>query len=700
MFKIKFNKKKVIYLLIFFLTMFLFPLSLEAKNLYEDEKKNKQALVLILDQIQTENIIEAKTPNMDLLIENGGFGLMNVRPQAIINTNTASSYLSLGMGVRTNAPERDEWKVNYLSQGWWIIEDVKGVKDNISGNNIKRFGLIGKTLKEQGFKIGLIGNADNNGKMHRESALLIMDQEGKVQLRYIDSFPNDKEIKRLFSQLDLLVINFGDTVRAQQSENSERKLINAIEKADQLLGEIIAEFGLENNLYMVITPNPSSQALRKGNFTLTPIIVSNPFESPKGGVLTSSSTRRDGLVLNLDFAPTVLTFFGIEDFGKAIEVIPVETNPQQIIASNERLYLNLNITRYLLHGTYIFLILNILVLLFTKRLKKWKKEKLIYWLGLTIINLPLASFITPLTIDFGQVFMSYFLILTTALLITWISKSLFNNFILSLGVSGLLTAILILGDLLSGINYSVNTPFGFNDVIVGGRFYGVNNNLMGILLGSALLGIFALAQIYQISKNKLAIFTSIIMLLIILALSPLYGANVGGTVGAAFILIIALLVIFKHKITFKRIILIFSAAFLMEVGFAALEVAINKNLTHAGLLFKEGLNNGLLAFIDMILIKLSQIALMLVLPPWNIVLFFQIYVILNNFYKNKDLINSFKEKFSLFYDGVVIMVLGSVIIFAFNDTGVISSAIMLTYILIPFGYLSKFTSREENLCCK
>jgi len=693
-----FIRTKIICLLIFFLTIFFFPSASEAKTPDKEGKINHKALVLILDQIQTEDIIEAKTPNMDLLMENGGFGLMNVRSQAVINSNRASSFLSLGMGVRATAPKRNEWKVNNFSQGRWILEDVNGIKHNISNSERKRFGLIGQVLKEHGFKTGLIGDADNNGKSHMESALLIMDREGRVPLEYVGSFPSDEEIKNLFAQLDLLVIDFGDTVRVQQGrkQNSEADLIRAVERADRLLGEMIAEFGLKNNLYMVITPNPSPQALRNGNPSLTPVIVSNPLESHKGGILTSSSTRRDGLVINLDFAPTLLNFFGVEDFDKTIGVVPVKKNPQQIVARNEGLFLNLHKTRYLLHGTYILLILYALLYFFTKRLIKRGKKKWIDSLALIIINIPLASFITPLIMDYGQILIGYILIITitVAMIITWISNRLIKNFILSLGVSGLLTSMLIAGDSLSGANYLVNTPFGFNDVIVGGRFYGVNNDLMGIMLGSALLGIFSLAQNYQISRTKLVIFTSLMMILIILALSALYGANVGGTIGAIVIMLIALLVNLNYTITFKRAILIVSAGLLIEIGFVALDVALNKNLTHAGLFFQTVLNHGFMAFIDMILVKLGEVGLMLVLPPWNLVLFFQIHIIWKNFYRNKDYLREFKSKFALLYKGAVVTVLGAAVIFAFNDTGVIASAIMLTYMLIPLGYL---TSRGENI---
>ena len=668
--------------------IFATPVFAESRSI-----NSPKAVILIIDQVGVQNLVDAKTPNMDLLISQGGFGIMNARPEAIINTNRASSYLTLGMGTRITAPKKKNWDLLKNSSGSWSLVDFDSLKSNISQEKLERLGNLGKTARLNGLVVGLLGSADYNGQAGNLGTLLAIDEQGIVPFYHSEANKlSSSELETMLNSVDILFIDFGQTVITNQE--SEDQLLKAIENADNLLGQIIEKIGINNNLFMTITPNPSVQGFRNLNLALTPVIVAEPSSGVKNGLLTSSATKREGLVTNLNFAPTLFSFFGIENIGEKIVIGKTSESLNSFLVKSEKLYLNLNKTRYLLHGTYIFLILLILCAVYTDKLNYWKRDKLISWFSLIIISIPLASMIAPLIIDYSRVFIGHIIIIIMALIFVWILVALKKDFIESVAWLSMLTGTIILIDTFLKANFLLDTPFGFNDVIIGGRFYGINNDLMGILIGASIMGVFSMGERYKLKDGILLLIGLVFTSLTVLALSPVYGANVGGTIGAAVVVIITILVTLNKKLSFKRFIVILVSVFAIELGIAALDATNTDEITHAGRLFNSILTNGISVFYAMILIKLKQMLLMLVLPPWNVLLLFQVYL-LWRLIKEKEQLEDLRNHYPVIYKGFRIILIGSVVIFAFNDTGVISSAIMLTYLLVPMGYLINFELRKD-----
>jgi hypothetical protein len=90
-----------------------------------------------------------------------------------------------------------------------------------------------------------------------------------------------------------------------------------LEQEGDVPGALLATIpGQSRALLMVVTPSPSSSMTRVGD-EVTPLVMAegpaNEVLTPAGPIqaLTSDTTRRDGLVANVDVAPTILQFFGI-----------------------------------------------------------------------------------------------------------------------------------------------------------------------------------------------------------------------------------------------------------------------------------------------------------------------------------------------------------------------------------------------------
>lgn len=710
-----------------------------SKSIATSETPGKKAIVFIVDEVSLDEMLDSNTPNMDLLAENGSIGLMNMRAKSR-TSNKGSSYLSLGMGIRTLASiqggmafERNE--IYPLSDHNLVTENIpakdlyklytgKNPPDgeiiNVAIGNIEnaalgvtpnnQIGLLGKTARENGIATGIVGNGDLN-KPSRESTMLAMDENGVIPYGAVgsDLLIGDsnvlggirlneevllEEVERTLGNVDLLFIDHGDPVRIEKTNiittdyvRKEQKM-KAIERADLFLGQVMEKVDMEETLFFVISPNPSKEMVNQGNFALTPVIISgNDFEK---GLLTSKTTRKEGLVTNFDFGPTVLSFFGINNaesfIGERMEGISHE-NPTKVLLENQEQSLYLRKYRKVFHWAFIILVGLTLVGIYLPKFTKWKglSNNIISSISLTIIALPLTM-MTVSMFGYKSIIFDITYVLLGGFLIGYILSKVFKETLKVMMLLGFMTSVLILIDVFVIQNLMIISPLG-SDAIAGGRFYGVGNDYMGILLGSTLLGFFTLFHLYKIKRSTIVLSISSYMFLIIVGLSPFFGANVGGTLSAILITLLILFMIFDKKLSFKRIIFVIIGVIGSGIILGVLDNLFNPNPTHAGKAIQALLTGGLGKFIEIIGSKLKQVFWNLANASWNIILFLQvILMILLYKFKNKTLIKT-RESYPNLFKGFTITLLGGVVIFLLNDTGTISAALIFIYLFIPLGIL-------------
>jgi len=710
------------------------------KSASADETGDKKAIILVLDVVSLEEMLNSDTPNFDLLMENGAIGLMNTRARSSL-ANRGSTYLSLGMGVRTLAStqggqafEREERYPlsgynslpEYVTAGDLYklytgktppdgeiinvaIGDIERTALDITPNN--QVGLLGKIAKEKGLVIGVVGNSDLNGPA-REVTMLAMDENGVIPFGSVgsDLLTADagvlggiklnqerlsEEVERILPHVDVLFIDYGDTARIQGTDRlatdsvREEQKIKAIERADSFLGQVIRKVDLEKTLFMVITPNPSREMVNQGNFALTPVIMSGP--NTAKGLLTSNTTRREGLVTNFDFGPTILNFFGIakpEGFiGEPMRAVSNE-NPTQVLLSNQAQILYLRKYRSIFHWSFIILAGMTLVGLYLPRFTKWNglPDKIINYLSLTVMAIPLTMMTVSL-FGYKSIIFDLFYVLCGALIIAYILNKIFGQSLMTMAILGLATSILLLIDIYFGGKMMIISPLG-SDAIAGGRFYGIGNDCMGILLGSTLLGAFSLFHLYKINKSIMAAFTTSYMLFVIVALSPFFGANMGGTLSAMFIALLTLLTFFNKKFSLKRITIIVVGVLVGIIGLAALDALFNPNPTHAGKALESLITGGGDKFFEIIGSKLGQVFWNLIHASWNVILFSQALLTALLYRRKSEVLMKIREGYPNLFKGFIVILLGGLVIFLFNDTGTIAAALILIYLFIPLGVLA------------
>jgi len=168
--------------------------------------------------------------------------------------------------------------------------------------------LLGLTLRRYGIGVCALDTATSDLPDPTSPALLL-------------SLPAANNCLGLLGTSSALLIGI-DTQLLELDEGSPHMKPAAVEDRRRALlaqsgaGLAGPDTGSGRTLIMVLSPSPSHDMNRAGD-EVTPIVMAQgPFDQlvPSAGSLhglTSDTTRQDGLVANVDVAPTILDFFGI-----------------------------------------------------------------------------------------------------------------------------------------------------------------------------------------------------------------------------------------------------------------------------------------------------------------------------------------------------------------------------------------------------
>lgn len=703
----------------------------------------KKIIVIILDQISLQDIQDVQAPNLQRLINTGGIAYMNIRPK-FRNSNRGSSYLSIGMGIRTTAPAQGSLAFNtdeeaQLSGGKFVQglkagelyslftgnipegEVVNLAIANIAATALKAtpsatVGLLGEIARENNIVFGILGNSDTSTP-RREGVLLAMDKKGIVPYGNVSDdlltydanilggqiLDNQKllsETKRILPKVDVLFIDYGDVARIEASsslasdEILRKQRLNVITRLDKYLEELFA-ITPQKTVYMVLVPNPSREMLSKGNFGLTPFIMSDLKGSPC--LLTSASTRREGLVTNFDLGATVFSYFDLKPqlVGNPIHFV-ANNAPLDFLLKEGELFLNLREIRYTLHALYIGFLLLVLLLNFIPVFIPKSKFFLPYikFFSLWGLSLPL-TFVFSSYIGYASLFADIAFIFAGAFLISLLITKFSQDYLFSIGLVCALTASTLLIDVFLGAPLTLISPLG-SDAIAGGRFYGIGNDLMGILLGSTVTALF----IFVVRRNNKKHYQLVLGLIPLLAcvvalIFPQFGANIGGSIGAMAITLIYTLKVLDKNISFRKLFLILFMVFAAIWVFAFADAFFNPNPSHAGKAVQAMLENqGFGKIIELIRVKLGLFLWNLFHSSWNLVLLLQFIILILLIRLRYAVLQKTFREFPYFAKEFSVFLFGGLVIFLFNDSGTIAAALMLTYLFVQTAYLMQKAERN------
>lgn len=693
-------------------------------------KSEKKVLILINDYISADDIVYADVPNLKALAKKSGIGLMNNR---VKNKVPASSYMSLGTANRVATPAGSEISFNSSE----AVSALPGIFENSSvsinaGILYKQFtgkaappegvvnlyiepaskyasthnplyipGGLGAWARSQHLVIGVVGNSDTRYSLNRSASILAMDENGIVPRGQVgseileadaDSLGGLRtnhsrlldESKKLLAECDILVMDLGDTSRVELARlNCADQIVakqrtQAIKRNDLLLGKIMQLIDPKNTMVILITPNANSDMVLAGNFTLSPIIVYNPEGQP--GYLTSPTTRRSALVTNVDLLPTIISYISPEKHQGAMTIFSGTDSNFTDLAANVKLYQDIRNNRNPFH--YLFMIIALLMLIIAF---------LVYWQGnnkfaryidvvvLTVLSIPLVFLFLGYT-GYQYLPLIFLLVPVAACIIAKVLLAVTKNAQSGLIILTSLTSILLLVDCFRGSNWMLTSPLG-SDTIAGGRFYGIGNDYMGVLMAASVITTMLLLNRVKAGRTVKTLLGLLPLTVTAFAIgSPEVGANVGGLITALVALGMFIVTMTQTKITFKRLFIIGLLAICAVLIVAELDATFSSNPSHAGKAISSLFTGGYQVFFSIIIIKLGILGSTVIHSSWTIILILNLLLLLLFKLKKPEIFQSFKANHTVLADSNRILAYSAIALFAVNDTGVIASALILLFI--------------------
>ncbi|EOC99951.1 hypothetical protein [Caldisalinibacter kiritimatiensis] len=720
------NKIKITFLVF----MIILIIIISANNVYSDSENkynSKKTYVLILNRTTLEDIYSMN--NLLTLINEGSIGLMNTRglygydgPESYITINASTRcYANYSttefFNININEKKMNEYITatgikprNYSIANLKINKILKLNKNNKYSPNI---GALGDCLHKEGLKTAVFGNSDTADSFIRTNCLIAMDSKGLIDYGNVDNvliedkyFPYGvktnynkilNELKGINKKASLIVIEEGDLNRLNLYKEllSDEMFIKhkkkILQRADEFIGDLLNIID-KNNSRMIITSPNSGEKIEGGVDKLTPIIIWG--DGIKSGIVTSKTTRRQGIVSNIDIAPSITNYIGINSdkfSGERIESLEYNDNLSFI---KELLKRTEFISKIRYSTLSIFCILTIMISLITTslvlieyRLKSIFKNVIIFSLIL-ILTTPITLLLMSLfKIDNIYAFIVAAVAFVTILTIMIYRINIKNRILFITGF----TYLIIIVDIISGGNLIKFSTLGY-DPIIGARYFGIGNELSGVLIGCMFI---FWALILEKIKRRYFILIFLIYT-IVLVIAPNYGANLGATLSLIGGTIYFVISIYKINLDFKTITLFLLITIAFIMGFTIIDFSFSFTTSHLGKLVTSTINNGIKTVYDVISRKLYMNIKLLGVTIWSKVLLVNlICLILLIRFKNRKLKTLFKEK-NNFFIGLTSALVSSTIGFITNDSGVLLASIANIFILNSLLYVTIEYTEETN----
>lgn len=694
-----------------------------------ERASSPKVIMLIVNRVTLTDLTDIKYQNIQRLISMGGVGLMTINTGA--DFTDMHAYVSIGAGDKLvgsamagESYNRDE-VLKDGSQAFQVYQRNTGqssgssqvlnisIANSVNANKSKYTssipGELGNTIQKAGLKTAVIGNSDlaPDDEPNRLAPVIAMDEWGRVDDGNVSremlvrdpGFPYgwrtdyskiESELKKLLPRADLIIIESGDTLRANEtSKNQLKRMVEyhrtrALEEVDRFIGDILPGIN-RDTMFMLVTPLPDAQALREGN-RLTPLVIAGGKINP-GSVLTSPTTRHSGLVANYDIAATAAAHLEIKASSGmvGIPIQSLKTTGSQEFVTNLAKWLTANsiqrvgVLFYFIK--YQWLVYTIVfILLITGYLSKFEKTVKFLLTGLllyplAILLLPLAGSLNP----WVTITESLVLLVLITLIVTRIKSDLM--LFIAVAIANIVPAVT---DVLTG-GYLMNRAALSYDLVVGGRYYGIGNEYMGVVIGAAILGVASLLQLNPKYRKIVLIMCGVIFAgLVFFFAVPTIGSKAGGAITATVGFTVAIYQFLNRKISFKSVVVLLSALLGGVVVLAVFNYIYPVGeQSHIGRAFANLFQGNLGPIWQMILRKVTANYYLLQHSPFSIVLLLQLTIWGTIYYRRRNHLALLYNELPYFSAGITAVFWGAGTAILLNDSGVIGAPLMLNYLLCP-----------------
>ncbi|MDK8278356.1 hypothetical protein [Peptostreptococcus anaerobius] len=688
--------------------------------------KNKGKVIVIdMNRVNMDNMSRFKS--ISGLIDKSAFiGQMNIRGDK--GYDDRRNYASIGSTGRVNIlPEtrisfekstEDQKKIYQAATG------TKALNINLDNINFIDFynqnkgeykssiGYLGQTLSSNGKKIGVLGNSDyydSTGQFvkNRDFCLAVMDSRGRIHDGVLDGINKKKtnfpygigtdykklreETKRLYESSDLLFVELGDTFRLDEykenlNKNTYAKMKRMVySEANKYIASTLKMAGDNDTIYII--GSFPSRLDYKNNRRLAPVIRID--KSEKGsGLLETSTTRRKGVIANIDLGVDILNRFGLKNKfmnGRVIKSVPME-NSFEYLQKDYKKIIAISSIRMSIINIYVTIIVASWIIC---ALALWKKEKIPQKHRGKVLNvlkefvklgliMPLAFLTAPILQARTEPGVALSIIAAT-IVYYLAGRVLFKNDDMKqicLFASAMIAIIVVDSALYTPLMESNIMSY---DPMIGARYYGIGNEYEGVTIGSAIIAFAILLEHKSIKRWMVVPF---LLLVLFTSAYPAMGANVGGAISECVAYIVFILLIYDIKIDFKKALMILLATGGLVVAFAIADIALGLG-SHLGNFVNQILANGPMEIVNVFARKIEMNVKLAQTTVWvNILLAGLAILALIIFRPNKNFA-AMKAKYPLIYKGYLSIMVGCIVTLFVNDSGIISSATDSIYLLIP-----------------
>jgi|GEM_PF-4665949 len=715
---------KFIILLISLITIFNnlnFTSEVEASG---ELPKNKEVVVLVLaHHLMRQDLEKFAEREFMQIRDKGAYGALTLI--SVGGKNDFSQMFSLAAGKRISPmPSLKEWYQAFEKPAG-MNERAENIYHRRTGFNFsadyyllslpflnKQENFVdwlarwpSSKLQKENIPIYVYGNADTTNKQTFAPLIALNNTGtglGDISNRWFladEEYPYGiktnynfllKKVQKV-KEKSLYVIELGDLIRLESEEGTYKE-----EVRENLRGKIVGDMvnflnllirKLEqanlNSTVLFLAPTNSKLAREEKGY-LTPLYLWDSSGMGKKSTFYSFTTRTNGISANIDIMPTILHLLLRDQYFIESQPLKITANPANL--NNE---LRLHEGNYQFRPLFLKILLGFFALQIIFALFFWHYPHkfftpIIIWLIalnnmlLTIfVIIPQWNVVTELLLIFSFVLVAYLLYFFSV-------KQAINLFLLS----GLFLIGVFFFDAVNNYNWLRGSLLSY-DIILAARFYGIGNELMGIMVGNSLL-------LLTIWRNKILsywhyfLYYFVVIIIAVYLAHPYLGANAGGTI--TFVVSIVFFTYYQEKRSKKEkvLLLILGILFSLIILFF-LNISYSES-SHIGDAFSS-LRFGSMQDIKEIIARKITINLKLIKNSiWSNLAWVSLVSLAYILFRRHDI--SDYNHFST-YKGFLTIFLAAILAFFVNDSGIVAFTTIILYVVYPLlisiliGRLSK-----------
>lgn len=585
----------------------------------------RRVLVVSLPGVAWSDVQDHDLPNLQRFVGQAAVGDLSTRIGRR-RASTTDAYLSLGAGTRALAPTVDvavaldpdetyggvrtadilQRRLGRVPDGVAYLAAGAATELNVDGPFGGQPGRLGDLLDDAGVARAVIANADAaegfvsdepppDGAFARGAATMLMGRDGIVpggtvgRSLLVDDpaapFGRRLDEAAVLTAFDeawtgpgrrVVLVEASDLSRAAaygpRATSAQRRALrdDALSRSDALLGQLLDRVDPARDAVLVLSPVSAGSSPE-----LAVVALATP--SVDGGVLRSSTTRRDGYVQLADVAPTVLHLVG-EDEPDDIEGRSFEVSDRPAAGRVDELADEAAAAgfRDSLMPLVVPLVIAALAVL---ALATWRRDHLptravallrpAAHVALGVVPATFLASQIPAVVGSTPAYLAAVVVLALG-----VGLALWALDRRRPGLGPIAALAVIVGmftvDVLLGAPLQVNAVFGYS-VAVAGRFAGLGN-LAFALFGSATVLLAALL-VDRYGRRVLPAVGGLLVAVVLLEGLPMLGADVGGVLSMVPAFGVCMLLLAGRRPTVRDLAALVLAAATTVLLFAFVDVA-------------------------------------------------------------------------------------------------------------------------------